>query len=62
MPARVTRQRETLECRPAGIPEPQELGNLVEGLAGGVIPRLTQQAIFPPFSGMEQQCMATRNE
>ncbi len=43
-----------LDRRPTRVGEPQELRNLIECLAGGVVPRLPEEAIRTPLHRVEQ--------
>ena len=52
--AGVSLLRQPLDHRPTGIAEPQQLGHLVERLAGGVVERLPQQPVLAPGGHVEQ--------
>ena len=46
----------------ARIPQPQRLGDLVEGLAHGIVQRLAQYLVIAPRADMHQHGMAARNQ
>ena len=53
---------EPLDGCSAGIAQPQEVGDLVERLARGVVQRLPQQAVVPPFGHVQEHRMPTTHQ
>ena len=51
-----------LDGRAAGIVEPQQTRDFVEGLARSVIARLTQQPLVPPIPDMQQERVSARHQ
>ena len=54
--------RQPLDHRPARIAEAEQLGDLVEGLAGGVVPRPGEHAIDPFFRTEVKRGVAARDD
>ena len=48
--------------RSAGITEPQQLGGLVEGLAGGVVQRLAEDAVVADAAHVGEQRVPARDQ
>ena len=53
-PRRIAASCGLFDRRPARVAEPQQLGGLVEGLAGGIIPARPEHAILPDAGAYQQ--------
>src|SRR5688500_16969145 len=51
---RIAVGREAVDDRTAGVAETEQLSDLVEGLAGGIVAGLTKRAICEIFADFEQ--------
>ena len=59
---RISFLRQAVDDRSAGIGEVEQLRHLVEGLARGVVPRLSQQSILPELPHMVERGVPARGE
>src|SRR5690349_9995387 len=55
---RITKRSHFVHRRPARIAETEKLGDLVEGLAGGVVPGLAEETVTETIQHFEQVGMA----
>ena len=51
-------RRQLVDHRAAGITEPEQLGDLVESLAGGIVARLAEQAVGETFAHFKKMRVA----
>src|ERR1051326_9179712 len=56
---KMTKRSQLIDDRTARIPETEELGDLVEGFAGSVVARFSEQAVTESIQHFEQVGMAS---